>query len=465
MLRSATFCVSVLSFTCAAAAGPLDPPAGPVGPSYKTLDEVKPGVPLEDTGTTITITSPGFYYLTENVSSTGTGILIQATGVTLDLNGYTVIGNISGNSNHHGIQVSPIVDDRPVTIRNGNVHRFSGDGLSVTSSLMNMVLEHVHISDCGGHGVDLAGNLTATDVTSIDNGGNGYLVEGEALLTRCVARSNLGNGFEVEAGTIRDCLGTGNRDSGFELGFLTLNEGSIHIADSIADGNADRGIYVNNNAVVTGCLAIDNGIGVQATRDVVIENCASRLNAQWGFLTGFNAAVTNCTAAENGGIGFDIGSGSGISNCGAWDNGAVGIETGLGCGVSDCGARGNGTAGFEIGAGSAVMNCGSTINGTDGFTLQSDVRIFQCTADGNGTDAAADPTPAGIRSVSDCIIDSCHVTDNDIGIVAASGTLTIRCSAAGNSTNYEFEAGAEYGAVITGTPGFVESNSFANISF
>lgn len=459
--------IAAAAATHAALAGPLTPPPGAPAPTNKTLSQVQPGVPLEDTGTTINIASPGFYYLTENVSSTGVGIVIQSTGVTLDLNGYTVIGNLSGNSAHNGITIAGVADGRPVTIRNGNIHRFSGDGISAVSSLASVVLENVHISDCESNGVDLNGNLAATDCTALNNDQQGFLVDGDSQLEKCIARNNGLNGFLLERGTIKNCQSSFNGDSGFELGFLRLDAGSILITDSLAEGNNDRGIYVNNNSVIVNCIAMTNGAaGIQGTRDVVIENCATRFNTQWGFLTGFNTAITNCIAAQNGDDGFNIGSSSGISNCGAYLNGDSGFDTGLGCGISDCGARQNAAEGFIVGASSAITNCGSSVNGTDGFSLESDSRIFHCAADGNGTDASASPTPAGIRSVSDCIIDSCHVTDNDIGISATTGTLTVRCSAAGNSvTNYDFAAGAEYAEIITGTPNFTTSNAWANFEF
>ncbi len=460
-LLLASVAVSVLGLP--ALAGPLNPPAGPMS-TYKTLDQVRPGVPLEDTGATIVISGPGYYYLTENVSSVSGGILIQATGVTLDLNGYTVIGNFSGNNSHHGVQLSPIVDDRPITIQNGSIVRFSGDGISATSGLLNVVLKDVHVSDCNSRGVDIAGNLMAIRCSAIDSGSDGFFIGGESNLSHCVARGNPDEGFEAERGFFSFCSATGNGDSGFDLGLLVENAGGVFIENCYAEGNTDRGILVSNNSVITGCVAIANGsTGIQGLRDVVITNCASRLNTRWGFRTGFNATVSDCVAADNGDDGFSIGSGSGITRCAAYQNTENGIDTGLGSGISDCGARSNGAAGFVVGAGSSITNCGSTINGTDGFTLQSDTRIMHCTGDGNG---ASVTDGAGIRSVSDCIIDSCLVTDNDFGIVAATGTLTVRCAAAGNSTaNYDFAAGAEYGAIFSATPGFSSSNSFANIEF
>src|SRR5437868_7397499 len=81
-----------------ALAGPLNPPAGPVTSSYKTLTEVEPRTAINaantpgDSFSVFKITQPGSYYLTSGFAGvTGkTGILIASGGVTLDLNGFTI---------------------------------------------------------------------------------------------------------------------------------------------------------------------------------------------------------------------------------------------------------------------------------------------------------------------------------------------------------------------------------------
>ncbi|MEM8835023.1 MAG: hypothetical protein AAGD00_04300 [Planctomycetota bacterium] len=78
-------------------AGPLNPPAGPVQPTGRTLELINPRTPLGSSiaGTSAgaqAITSPGAYYLTGNVVVSGsTGITISAHDVVLDLNGYSVL--------------------------------------------------------------------------------------------------------------------------------------------------------------------------------------------------------------------------------------------------------------------------------------------------------------------------------------------------------------------------------------
>src|SRR5438093_7800183 len=80
--------------------GPLDPPAGPVTSTYKTLTEVEPRTAVNavntpgDFNSLFKISQPGSYYLTGNITGVASkhGIEIVASGVTLDLNGFDLLG-------------------------------------------------------------------------------------------------------------------------------------------------------------------------------------------------------------------------------------------------------------------------------------------------------------------------------------------------------------------------------------
>jgi hypothetical protein len=83
-----------------ASAGPINPPAGPVAGTGRTLDEVYnkiPGangsgdgrIPIPG-GAPFSIAQPGSYVLTGNITSASGCISISASDVTLDLNGYTL---------------------------------------------------------------------------------------------------------------------------------------------------------------------------------------------------------------------------------------------------------------------------------------------------------------------------------------------------------------------------------------
>src|SRR6202521_1330586 len=94
-------------------AGPLDPP----GPPSSTAGVLHPGTPI--TALPYTISQPGSYYLTGNLTMAvagDDGIQIVAKDVTLDLGGFTLNGAGIG---HDGVVVGT-VDDDGITIRNGS---------------------------------------------------------------------------------------------------------------------------------------------------------------------------------------------------------------------------------------------------------------------------------------------------------------------------------------------------------
>jgi hypothetical protein len=84
----------------AARAGDLNPPAGPVAPTMKSLDDVEPRTAINAANTpgsansVFRISQPGSYCLTGNVNGGAGlhGIQIESNNVTLDLNGFALMG-------------------------------------------------------------------------------------------------------------------------------------------------------------------------------------------------------------------------------------------------------------------------------------------------------------------------------------------------------------------------------------
>src|SRR5262249_38758199 len=67
-------------------------PSGPPAPTMKTLDQIEPRTPISSLP--YTIISPGSYYVTTNLTgmSGAHGITVNASDVTLDLGGFSLIG-------------------------------------------------------------------------------------------------------------------------------------------------------------------------------------------------------------------------------------------------------------------------------------------------------------------------------------------------------------------------------------
>ena len=88
--------------------GSLTPPGAP-GETMKTLEEVyertDPRTPISSLP--YTISEPGSYYLTGNLSSTTNGIVIESNFVTVDLMGFSLTARVVNRTGIRGIWQVP----------------------------------------------------------------------------------------------------------------------------------------------------------------------------------------------------------------------------------------------------------------------------------------------------------------------------------------------------------------------
>src|SRR2546426_11935167 len=84
-------CLLLAPVSLAFAQGGLTPPGAPA-PLFKTLSQVEPRTPIS--AIPITLNTSGSYYLTANLTQTNfsAGITISANDITIDLNGFALIG-------------------------------------------------------------------------------------------------------------------------------------------------------------------------------------------------------------------------------------------------------------------------------------------------------------------------------------------------------------------------------------
>jgi len=156
--------------------GPLNPPAGAVTGTAKPLGEVEPRTAINavntpgDADSLYTITQPGSYYLTGNVTgeSGKHGIKISANGVTVDLNGFEMSG-VPGMGAFDGVTLS-LPGAANVTVLNGSLRGWGDCGIELGS----------------------ANNVLVRDVQTNGNAGTGILVFSGSTVTGCGARNNGG---------------------------------------------------------------------------------------------------------------------------------------------------------------------------------------------------------------------------------------------------------------------------------
>lgn len=251
-------------FSTGIAQGSLFPPPGAPAPVMKSLDQVEaripllpgqPGVTVNAAGTPnvyYTITNAGSYYLTTNISAVaGEAVTIQANNVTLDLNGYSIVGNPSAV--YHGVWLNG--GRTNIVIRNGNIMNcgYNGVEAAANGNSQNVVIEQINVTGC----------------STVWPGNKAGIAAGAGSVVRhCSAAYNKGNGF-FSRGVVVDCVATANQASGFQ--------GGGRIENCTAKDNAQNGIHchilastIRNNTCIgnnTGNSSSYAGIAIDTTAD------------------------------------------------------------------------------------------------------------------------------------------------------------------------------------------------------
>lgn len=250
---------SMLVGVVISSAGPLDPPAGGVAPTYKTLGDIEPRTPVSATTTPgdadslYRIPASGSYYLTANVFGVSgkSGIKITAANVNLDLNGYRFEG-AAGSLD--GIVVASTAN-AGLTVTNGIIRFWGGDGIDATGSDY-VRIENITASDNIGTGLRLVGRGLVRGCNASDNDQNGMVVGGTFIIRDNVCDNNGQDGIEITGGsTVMDNFCRSN-------GRLVTNSAGIH-----ADGFGAR---IQGNSITKAT----NSYGINATGsdDIVVGN-------------------------------------------------------------------------------------------------------------------------------------------------------------------------------------------------
>ena len=136
-------------------------------------------------GYPFTIAAPGSYVLTGNLTTGGAGgLVVTATDVVIDLNGFALIGGGGGD----GI----LVVAPGVTVKNGSIRGFGGPGILGSAVPRLKVFET---------------NIEA-------NGGGGIVAAVECLIVKNTIADNVGIGVEATDCKIENNIITDNDDTG-----------------------------------------------------------------------------------------------------------------------------------------------------------------------------------------------------------------------------------------------------------
>jgi hypothetical protein len=259
-------------FSAALAQGSLTPPGAPA-PTFRTLTQIEPRTPISTLP--FTISSPGSYYLTTNLSGVNgnSGITVASDSVTLDLNGFALFG-VTG----------------------------SGSGLICSGSRIRLCVRNGVVRGWGDHGID-ASQAQDCDIEGLEflaNGQSGLRSGQHALINRCIARGNGTNGI------------------------VTADKCAVKNCNAVL--NSSNGIVAGAYCIITECVAGNNGANGMVTGfNAVIRDCVVEFNASNGVVVAAGGMVSGCTAQNNTLDGIQVGFGTYVLNNHCGDN-AVGIH-------------------------------------------------------------------------------------------------------------------------------------------
>ena len=280
-----------LSSATVQAQGPLANP-GPPGPTMKSLDQIEartaipksPVVP--GAGPHFVISQPGSYYLTGNIEVTsGNGINITASNVTLDLNGFSLISKTASPAGGSAISITGGMAG--IEIKNGHITGGTartpvGDSqwdATFTPAGWNdgvfgpfaksVILTQLTTERCGNFGIRL-GKANISYISANGNGAGGIMTSGGAVITNATATENGGDGINAYSGTVANANSGNNMGSGIA---------------------AELDVVTNATAVFNGSIGIKAGLGV-------VSNSRAQANFKAGIFVSLGVA-SHCVAYLN----------------------------------------------------------------------------------------------------------------------------------------------------------------------
>ena len=250
------------------------------------------------------ITMQGSYYLTTNLTATGSGagITIAADNVTLDLDGFALIGGGSGTV--AGINVPAA--QKNILIRNGTVRGWTNGGINALNA-SNSVIQGIRLSNNSASstffnvaGLSIGNGSTVKDCFVANNpNSHGISVGNASTVNGCVVRSN-SEGAGIRAmdrcyvvGNVSDSNGTG----------ITMGSGN-RIESNSCTFNLSAGVLVPSGA----------------TNNLLIRNNARGNNPNYTIATGNRyGAIVNLTPSSSGAANGDAAP-STITSTDPWAN-------------------------------------------------------------------------------------------------------------------------------------------------
>lgn len=397
----------IVAGTWLARAGDLNPPAGPIAPTGKTLVQLEPRTDVNllpgSASAARVIDQPGSYMLTGNIVDQAgkNGIEITVGHVTLDLNGFCLDG--AGTGLNGLLAIGPLANIR---IRNGTVKDWTLVGVNLESA-DGLRLDELCAVNNGDDGFRVGNDVDIEGFCADDNGRDGLNGKKGVRGRRGRAGRNGRNG--VKAGRrfrLKRLIAMNNNNNGVE------GEDNGDLEDVVADENMNHGVQVTDDCSGRNGSCNNNGInGLTSGNRVWFQNYTCSQNNNRGFSSGTGGTYRDCRAdSALAGVGFEVGDHTQLKTCVA-SGAATEFLGGNNCTWYDCLAY-DGGAGFIGGSGCTLVNCNSSNHIARAFEFQNAAVIRQCRSNG---DNFFGNTNAAVSVGDHCSVSASHIYNSGAG--------------------------------------------------
>ncbi len=222
--------------------------------------------PGDAAGFPVTLSETGSYRLTGNLTvpdENTTAIEIAADHVTLDLNGFGILG--PGTATGTGFGIKALTAQEHTVVINGTVRGMGSSGMNLKSFSR---VERVDASHNGYDGIRVQSGSLVLSSIAYSNGWAGIAVGFDSTISFCVAR---GNHYGIYA------------------------EADSTIFNNTTNENVSHGIYFIGGSTVRGNTSVDNGgdgFHGEGIGSAVIEN-TSTYNDDFQLTLGIDSGYVN----------------------------------------------------------------------------------------------------------------------------------------------------------------------------
>jgi hypothetical protein len=400
----------------------------------KTLQQVEPRVPISSAP--FTISQPGSYYLTTNLTvSGGNAITIATNGVTLDLNGFT-ISSTTNPASGTAVLINGGLQD--ITIQNGHIRGgvtnngsgvFSGPGFGygIYGLAPNVRVSGVSVSGCLSYGINVGfGEGTTVENCGVRTVGSWGIVA--STIRGCVALDcgshaiygqqvsdsrgeSVGSGDGLLAITAQNCYGSSGSGG---YGLYAYNAQNCY-----GYSYSYYGLYAEGTAI--GCSGYSSSsTGLYAT---TAQNCYGQSSSGYGLYAskvasgcygssgsgafGLYASIAQNCYGSSSGFGYGLYAGRTAIGC-------YGSSSGSGTGLSATTAQncyGSSSSGTGLYADTAQNCYGESNSGTGLYAVRTAIGCYGYSFSG----------PRGLYSENAAFCTGSHYQGTAIEAIIANG--------------------------------------------